>query len=121
MKKNLYPFIRVAHTWSAFVLLGFLLMYFITGFMLSHEDQLSGGGPGAYKTITRLHRIHGYEGDLPHLLYALMMDLSSLALLLFVVTGFYMWLKLERKKAYGIALLLLACALTGGVIWSFMK
>ena len=55
----------------------------------------------SYMAITAYHRAHKYGGGFAYNAYILLMDLASLALLLFVITGIYMWLNLVRYRWLG--------------------
>ena len=52
------------------------------------------------------HRLRGYEGSWPHVIWALLYDLSCVSLLVFAFTGVYLWWKLEKSKAIGVVFLL---------------
>jgi hypothetical protein len=67
-----------------------------------------------FMAITAYHRAHKYGGGVAYNAYILLMDLSSLALLLFVLTGIYMWLGLVRYRWLGWGFLL---AGFGYVMW----
>lgn len=176
---KIYHLIRMIHLYAAFMIAGFLAMYFITGFAMTHEGwfrnkpaeivrkeyqlhlpsgisdgdvtrylqhQFNLPGPSqplnigpdgaatvsmerpgwrfdvwitphrdsvkitttresAFRTFTVFHRIHGYGHGVIYDIYALMMDLSGLALITFALSGFYMWLRLFHRKAWGIVLI----------------
>ena len=44
-----------------------------------------------------LHRLRGYQGSLKYVLYAIMVDLVGISLILFSVTGIFLWLKLLKN------------------------
>jgi hypothetical protein len=67
-----------------------------------------------------LHRMHGYQGGPLYWLVALVMDLSSLALLIFVLTGVYLWLKLLRPRWWGVLMLTAGTAYTVWVLVTLM-
>lgn len=57
-------------------------------------------------TMVGFHRVHGYGGGWLYDFYILMMDLASIATILFGMTGLYLWYKLMRKKKkWGIIIL----------------
>lgn len=193
----MYTLIRKVHVYSGFSIAGFLLMYFLTGFMLTHHQWFGEGEgkeeektvqlealpevlgkegisyfretfylkgkaerpqyrdngevmleyqkPGtryevliapdrqtakihtfhesAYDVGVVLHRMHGYGGGgLLYDVYIFMMDLSSLSLILFAVTGVFLWLKLKLSKGdpLGIALLVLSIGYTIGVMYALL-
>ena len=180
MRIYTYQLIRKLHLYIAFSVLGFVFMYFVSGFILIHEnwflkskpvtsssqyavhipdtssmDKIAayveekfdiyakkeraeknndgslyfeyskpGGSfaitilPGGVKSIVKttqfmaagtmvgFHRVHGYGGGWLYNLYVLMMDLASIAIILFGLTGLYLLYKLMRKKKmWGIIIL----------------
>ena len=190
-----YNRVRKIHLYTAFILLLFVLMYFVTGFIMSHQhwfepkepivetqtypmqigsdlsiDELSvylqkqfnihakkeepkqkeDGRvtfryfkPGqtyaaevnadrttvtvkttrlpAYKTMIGFHRLHGYGGGWLYNIYIFMMDLASIATILFSLTGIYLWYKLIKKKTWGVIILSACMGYTAIVIYLFMK
>jgi hypothetical protein len=190
-----YTLIRKIHLYTAFTLLGFVAMYFITGFVLSHEQWFADTPPvvttqpcsiklpeamsledlsvylqdtlairakrmkpklkkdgslafeyvkpgriyrlnvspdrtsavlqleklNGYRTFTAFHRLHGYGGGWLYDLYVLMMDLASIALILFSLTGIYLWYQLMKRKTWGFLLLALSLAYTTLVNYLFMN
>lgn len=73
-------------------------------------------------TMVGFHRIHGYGGGWLYTIYVLMMDLASIATILFGLTGLYLWYKLMRKKKkWGIIILSLSTGYTITVIVFFMN
>ncbi len=70
--------------------------------------------------ITAYHRMHKYGGPLAYNLYILLMDLASLALLLFVITGVYMWLNLAKYRWLGLSFLSAGFAYTLWVWLTFI-
>jgi uncharacterized protein len=74
---------------------------------------------GDHVTVTRvehrfhnlmhgLHRTVGYNGGWLYWIWALMMDLTSIAMILFAITGIYMWYKLTRGNWLGWACLIVS-------------
>ena len=183
-----YRWLRLIHRYSGLALMTFLLMYFITGWVMVHEpwwnhpkaevhearlylppppalaegklpdyfaDTLGLTGrldrmhtrddgslllefhhPGRHQrlvyfpdtdsvhlrdsyqgprgVIHGLHRTHGYGGGWVYTATALAMDLCGLALLLFVATGIWLWLKLIPQRGWGLLMLALG---SGFTIW----
>lgn len=54
--------------------------------------------PGFATLMNQLHQFHGYGGGWLYDLWALMLDLVSVACLVFAVTGVYLWWKLQRDR-----------------------
>ena len=47
------------------------------------------------------HRLHGYKGGWNYYLWAFMYDLSSLSMIVFAITGFYLWYQSEKNHFVG--------------------
>lgn len=73
-----------------------------------------------HEIISFYHRIHGYGGGLKYDLYLFMMDLTSFSLIVFVITGVYLWLKILRNKSWGWLFLALGFLYTGWMIHTFL-
>ena len=74
-------------------------------------------GHNSYDVLTVLHRMHGYGGgNILYKLYLFMSDTASLSLLVFVITGAFLWLKLLKRKIWGIVILVLGCSYAAWVI-----
>lgn len=56
-------------------------------------------------TMNRLHHLHGYAGGGRFFLWGLLVDLASLALILFPVTGILLWYKLKKDRRLGWVIL----------------
>ena len=191
---KIYQVVRKIHLYTAFTLIGFVGMYFITGFILAHgqwftpatstvithpykltisatmsaadlsvylQDTFSIQAkrleptikndttvfeyikPGRYyqikvpmdrttallriekhnlvRTLIGFHRMHGYGGGWLYNVYVVMMDLASIATILFSLTGIYLWYKLIRQKSWGLLLLAVSISYTMLVIYLFMN
>jgi hypothetical protein len=166
----MYNLIRQIHLFAAFILAAFVLMYFISGFIMIHEETfkrsdnsiitVSKEVPGIHghsgdtlisvlrnnfeingqyqirknetqtvldfrhpgtetqvivsagsdsvkvttkkknfiSTVHQFHRLHGYHGGLNYITWAVVYDLSALSMILFAITGVYLWYKTERIK-----------------------
>jgi hypothetical protein len=71
------------------------------------------------RTLVGFHRLHGYGGGLLYDVWAACYDLASLALILFALSGVYLWHQLTRRHLLGWLLLLLSfglAALTVGYL-----
>jgi uncharacterized protein len=175
----MYDLIRKIHLYSGLTLLGFVLMCFVSGYVMTHHDWFPGGDPrravrdeplasapgtdpegfsallqrqfdlsgkrqppshmkdGSWKfvyvrpgvtqeaivppsgdrvritrseqdargTLVGLHRLHGYGGGWLYDLWAIAYDVSSAAMVLFAVSGIYLWYKLTKRRLLGWALL----------------
>lgn len=52
-------------------------------------------------TMVKFHRLKGYGGGKLYSVWALLYDLASFSLIVFAVTGIYLWYKLTKKKLLG--------------------
>jgi hypothetical protein len=186
---NLYQLIRQIHMYAAFITITFLVMYFVTGYLMnnpqwfdqekpapdiktismkkpdvSNEElhkqlknklEISGRfhnswtneGTTYYEyqsmlrqtivyfdstnstatvevsdkntmgSITAYHRLHKYGGPPAYNFYILLMDLASLALIIFVITGIYMWLSYAQFRWLGVSFLVAGIAYT---VWVWL-
>lgn len=186
----MYDLIRRVHLYTAMTLLTFVVMYFVTGYVLIHRDliperqsdketvrlrlstthivspddlsdhlqeklgirgkpapprQLKDGRvridyfrPGDYsrvtvsaagdsvvhlrerydlrRTLIGMHRMHNYGGSILYLLWVLLYDLASMSLILFGLTGIYMWYKLTQNRKLGWVLLAISYGYTAATI-----
>jgi hypothetical protein len=170
----MYNSIRQIHLYAAFVLTSFVLMYFISGFVMIFEqtfkrndvmiEGISRTVPGIHTlgndsllavlqstfhlrgqyeirknkslqttvsfrhpgfessvvlvegsdsvrvTIRRknfigvlhaFHRLHGYRGGINYVAWAFMFDLSAISMIMFALSGLYLWFKTERNRLPG--------------------
>jgi hypothetical protein len=92
-------------------------------FFMNNEDsvqvKIKEGGFGS--VMHDFHQLKGYKGSWPHLIWALLYDLSCIALLIFAFTGVYLWWKLERNKWMGIILLFASTGITAFTIWYILS
>ncbi len=62
------------------------------------------------------HRMHQYNGPLLYDLWTLLYDLASLSLIVFAVTGVYLWWRHSRRKIWGVLCLSASWGLAVGTI-----
>lgn len=72
-----------------------------------------------HRTIKQFHFVHGYAGG--YWFYVFMMDLAALALVLFGVSGIYLWWKYSKTKWLGFVLLISGSLYTIYVVSYFMN
>jgi hypothetical protein len=166
----MYKSIRQIHLFAAFVLTVFVLMYFVSGFVMIFEDSfqrkdtgvsvlkrhIPGIGAASGDTLVSLvketfgvrgqyqirrnnsgtvltfrhpgkevqvvvqtlsdsttctirkknlvsvlhqfHRLHGYYGGANYIAWAIMYDLAAMSMILFAITGVFLWYKTERVR-----------------------
>ena len=68
-------------------------------------------GNGA-SVMNDFHRLKGYTGGWTHQIWSFLYDLSCVSLIVFALTGVYLWWKKERKKRAGIIFLLASTGIT---------
>ena len=56
-------------------------------------------------TLHQFHRLHGYHGGMNYKAWAFAYDLTALSMILFAITGVYLWYKTEQNKWPGLILL----------------
>lgn len=57
------------------------------------------------ETTIGFHRLHNYKGGWIYAIWAFLLDIVSLSLIVFGITGIYMWFKLTKKRLAGWILL----------------
>lgn len=70
-----------------------------------------------WSAMNDFHRLRGYTGSWTHKVWAVLYDLSCIALLVFAFTGVYFWWKLERKKLLGTIFIFASTGITVFTIW----
>ena len=68
----------------------------------------------------QFHRLHGYRGGWNYYAWALMFDLSSVSMILFAITGVYLWYRVERQRLAGWIVLVAMTGLTAFTIFYLM-
>lgn len=183
----MYSIIRKLHLYSSFFLAAFILMYFVTGFIMIFEPDFKRGNiqevriseaisgvqmhpdslihwlrkeydihgqyavrmeaqqavvnfwhPGTvtevkipypvdsvfittkkgniYTTLHQFHRLHGYQGGLNYYVWAFVYDLSASSMIVFALSGLYLWYKTERNRIAGWIVLSASTLLTAMTI-----
>jgi hypothetical protein len=73
------------------------------------------------QTLIIFHRLEKYGGGMVYNIYIFMMDLSGIALIIFSLTGIYMFFTTIKRKAIGWVILSVSIAYTLLVIFSFLQ
>ncbi len=81
------------------------------------QAQLKTTRSGAAYTLNRMHQFRGYSGEPLHLLWAAVIDLTSLALVVFAVSGVYMWYVLKRDRVGWILLVGSSAYVVGSILY----
>jgi len=71
---------------------------------------------GFVGTLIMLHKVRGYDDQVLFDVYALFCDLAGLSMILFAVSGVYLWWKRTRKHFWGIVCLGASCAYGVGMV-----
>ncbi len=172
---NSYTLLRKIHLYSGLILMTFVVMYFVTGYVMVHHDWFPHAEPvattrteplefaavedpkayslylqqtfdlrgkrqeprrgddgswrfryfrpgtfheavvaadgksvtitsrdeTAHATMVGYHRLHGYGGGWLYDVWAVLYDLASLSMILFAISGIYLWYRLTRRKLVG--------------------
>jgi hypothetical protein len=56
-------------------------------------------------TMSGFHRLNGYHGGLLYKVWAVIYDLASLSMIVFGISGVYMWYARTKRRALGWAIL----------------
>lgn len=71
-------------------------------------------------TLNEFHRLRGYKGPFSFWLYALMIDLTAIALILFAITGIILWLNMLKQDKLAWGILLSGIVYVGAVMYALM-
>jgi hypothetical protein len=112
----MYNTIRRIHLYTGLIVLVFLMMYFISGYVMIHRPWFGGQQSASVVTLNKLHRVHGYGGGFVRNAFVLCNDLASFACILFALSGVYLWWKTAQAKLWGILCLAISCAYGFGMI-----
>lgn len=82
----------------------------------SKTAQVTTQRVGLVGTMIMLHKIAGYDREPVFDAYALFCDLSGLSMILFAVSGVYLWWRRTKKHFWGIVCLTASCAYTAGMM-----
>lgn len=69
---------------------------------------------------TRIHRVHGFEGGLLYKSWAILLDITAIAMILFSVTGILIWLRYSHLRKWG-SVILISTILLGVFMYLFLK
>ena len=68
------------------------------------------------QTLVHFHRLHGYGGGWLYDLWMVMYDLASASMIVFALTGVYLWYKLTKRRTLGWLLLAASFCFTAGTL-----
>jgi hypothetical protein len=71
---------------------------------------------GLVGTLIMLHKVCGYDGQLIFDAYAFFCDLSGLSMILFAISGVYLWWKRVKNHFWGALCLIASCAYAAGMM-----
>jgi hypothetical protein len=186
----MYHAVRKIHLYCGLIILAFLMMYFVSGYMMAHRPWFLSPGPapttrtatfqpgagftteqlaaevqkqlrlpgriqfpqkqpagmtrfwvnypgtmarvdvpagqrsvtvttqraGLVGTLIMLHKVNGYDGNLLFDACALFCDLAGLSMILFALSGVYLWWKRVKHHTWGILCLAASCAYAVGMM-----
>ena len=67
--------------------------------------------------LHHFHRLHGYHGGGNYFAWAIMYDMAALSMILFAITGVYLWYRIERVRWPGWLILAVFTLLTAYTIY----
>jgi hypothetical protein len=73
-----------------------------------------------YTTMAGFHALHGYGGGWLYDVWAVLYDLASLSMIVFAISGIYLWYRLTRRKLVGWIFLGLSYGYAGVTILYLM-
>jgi len=75
---------------------------------------------GWRQTLIGFHRLHGYGGGWLYDGWAVLYDLASLSMIVFAITGVWLWYKLIPNRRLGWVLLALGFSFTSALMLFFL-
>jgi hypothetical protein len=75
---------------------------------------------GLIGVLVMLHKVAGYDDQLQYNLCALFSDLSGVSMIVFALSGVYLWWMRTRNHLWGILCLIASCGYGGGIILYLM-
>jgi hypothetical protein len=74
---------------------------------------------GLVGTLIMLHKVAGYDSQPLFDAYAFFCDLAGTSMILFPISGIYLWWKTAKNHLWGILCLLASCGYAGGMMLYF--
>ena len=76
---------------------------------------------GNFNTVMhQYHRLHGFAGGWAYYAWAVVYDLSAISMIIFPITGLYLWYKTERRRLAGWLVLAASTILMFSTIFYLM-
>ena len=116
----MYNTIRKIHLYAGLIIVLFLMMYFVSGYVLIHRPWFGVAENNPSSTLVKLHRAHGYGGGVVRNAFIFFNDLASFSCILFALSGVYLWWKSAKAKIWGILCLAISCIYGVGMILYLM-
>ena len=69
-----------------------------------------------HQTLVHFHRMHGYGGGWVYDLWMVMYDLASASMIVFAVSGIYLWYKLTKRHLLGWVMLAVSFSFAIGTL-----
>lgn len=66
---------------------------------------------------TRIHRLHGFEGGALYKAWAILLDITAIAMFLFVITGILIWFRFKNMHFWGSLILISTLLVAAGMFW----
>jgi len=74
---------------------------------------------GVVGTLIVLHKVRGYDDQWLFNAYALFCDLSGVSMIVFAISGVYLWWKRTKNRLWGILCLTASCVYAAGMMLYF--
>ena len=81
-----------------------------------HLVHLTTQRVGLVGTLIMLHKVSGYDSNLIFDAYALFCDLAGLSMILFAISGVYLWWRRVKNHFWGAVCLIASCAYAVGMM-----
>jgi len=81
-----------------------------------HIIHVSTQRVGLVGTLIMLHKVCGYDGQLIFDIYAFFCDLAGLSMILFAISGVYLWWRRVKNHFWGAICLIASCAYAAGMV-----
>lgn len=75
-------------------------------------------GPGWRRTMLDLHKTHVYEGSMARILWVIIVDIMAFAMIIWGLSGAYMWWKMKKTRSMGRIVLMLSFAIAAAMIYA---
>lgn len=75
-------------------------------------------GPGWRRTLLDLHKTHVYEGSMAQIFWVIIVDIMAFAMVIWGLSGAYMWWKMKKTRHIGKVLLISAFTIAAVMVYA---